>query len=143
MSSILSREQVGLRKLWWVGPLTIVAAAIANLIIRTIAVAFFGVSEAFQLLQAPTIISSTLIYVVLALLAFLLVGRFTRRPIRFYRVLALVALCVSFLTPVMALTGLFPTPGMNVHIFGTMIVMHIVSAIIVVGLFTTLTRQQA
>ncbi|MEO7022264.1 MAG: DUF6069 family protein [Ktedonobacteraceae bacterium] len=143
MSSIQYHERVGLRKLWWVGPLVIVAVAIANLIIRTIAVAFFGVSEAFQLLQAPTLIGSTIIYVVLALLAFLLVGRFARRPIRFYRVLALVALCVSFLTPVMALTGLLPTPGMNVHIFGTMIVMHIVSAIIVVGLFITLTRQQA
>jgi hypothetical protein len=43
----------------------------------------------------------------------------------------------------MALVGLFPAPGMTTSIFWTMIVMHIVSAIIVIGLFTTLTREQA
>jgi hypothetical protein len=47
----------------------------------------------------------------------------------------------SFLSPVMALVGLFPAPGMTLSIFWTMIVMHLVSAIIVVGLFTTLTRE--
>jgi hypothetical protein len=44
--------------------------------------------------------------------------------------------------PIMALTGLFPVPGMNLHIFWTMIVMHIVSAIIAASLFTTLARDQ-
>lgn len=72
----------------------------------------------------------------------MLVSRFARRPVRFYRILALVALLVSLLFPVMALNGALPAPGMNVHIFWSMIVMHIASAAIVVGLLTTLTRQQ-
>src|SRR5438034_7876390 len=112
-----SRPAVALRKLVWVGPLTIVSAALVNLVIRTITVAFFGVPAGFTYLQAPFVIASTLVFLVLALVAFILVGRFARRPVRFYRKLALVALFVSFLNPVMALAGLFPAAGMNLHIF--------------------------
>ena len=141
MASTLLREQVALRKLIWVGPLTIVFTVIVNLIIRSIAVSIFGVPETFQYLQAPYVIGSTIVFLRVALLAFVLVNRFARRPIRFYRLLAFVVLCISFLSPVMALVGLFPAPGMTLSIFWTMIVMHLVSAIIVVGLFTTLTRE--
>ncbi|MEO8970804.1 MAG: DUF6069 family protein [Ktedonobacteraceae bacterium] len=141
MKYTVSREQLAPHKLFWVGPLTIIIAAIANLVLRTIAVVFFGVPETFQYLQAPYIIGSTIIFLFVALLVFMLVGRFAQRPIRFYRILALVVLCVSFLSPVMALIGVFPAPGMNLHIFWTMIVMHIVSAVIVVGLLTTMTRE--
>ena len=141
MASTLLREQVALRKLIWVGPLTIVFTVIVNLIIRSIAVSIFGVPETFQYLQAPYVIGSTIVFLLVALLAFVLVNRFARRPIRFYRILAFVVLCISFLSPVMALVGLFPAPGMTLSIFWTMIVMHLVSAIIVVGLFTTLIRE--
>ncbi len=141
MASTLLREPVALRKLIWVGPLTIVSTSIANLIIRTIAVSIFGVPETFQYMQAPYVIGSTIIFLLMAMLAFVLVNRFARGPIRFYRILAFVVLCISFFSPVMALVGLFPAPGMTLSIFWTMIVMHIVSAIIVVGLFTTLTRE--
>jgi len=143
MASTQLREHVALRKLIWVCPLAIVAAVIANLIIRTIAVSIFGVSQTFQYLQASYIIGGTLVYLLVALLAFVLVNRVARRPIYAYRLLALVALCLSFLSPVMALTGLFPAGGMNLTIFWTMIVMHIVSAAIIVSLLTTLTREQA
>ncbi|HEY7418598.1 MAG TPA: DUF6069 family protein [Ktedonobacteraceae bacterium] len=138
MASTQLGEHVALRKLIWVGPLTIVLTAIVNLIIRTIAVSIFGVSATFQYLQASQVIGGTIVFLLMALLAFVLVNRFARRPIRFYRLLALVALCISLLSPVMALVGLFPAPGMSLSIFWTMIVMHLVSTVIVVGLLTTL-----
>ncbi len=140
MASTLPREQLAPRKLWWIGPVTIVVAAIINLIIRSIAVAFLGVPETFLYLQPASIIGSTIIFLLLALLAFVIVIRTARAPIRFYRILALILLLISLLTPIMALTGLMPTPGMNLPIFWTMIAMHIVSAAITVGLFTTLIR---
>jgi hypothetical protein len=143
MASTLLREHVALRKLIWVGPLIVASTVIVNLIIRTIAVSTFGVPETFQYLQAPSVIGSTIVFVLVALLAFVLVIRIARRPIQFYRILAFVVLCISFLGHVMALVGLFPAPGMTTSIFWTMIVMHIVSAIIVIVLFTTLTREQA
>ena len=141
MTSTFANEHVALRKLWWVWLLTLASAIIANLIVRTIVVASFGVSGTFQYFQPATIIISTIIYLLLALLAFVLVSRFARRPLRSYRVLVCVALLVSFLLPVMALSGLMPIPGMNMHIFWTMLTMHVVSAIIVVSLLTTLTRE--
>jgi hypothetical protein len=132
-------EQVILRKLVWVGPLTIVMVALANLVIRALAVAFFGVPAGFGYLQAPVVITGTLVYLLLALLAFVLVGRFARRPILFYRILAAIALVLSFATPILALSGALAAPGMDLHIFWTMIVMHVTSAVITVSLLTTLT----
>lgn len=143
MVSTLLREHIALRKLLWVGPLTIVSTVIVNLVIRSIAVSIFGVSEAFQYLQAPSVIGGTIVFLLAALLALVLVNRYARRPIRFYRLLACVVLCVSFLSPVMALAGLFPAPGMTLTIFWIMIVMHIVSAAIVISLYTILPREQA
>jgi hypothetical protein len=140
MASTLSREQLAPRKLWWIGPVTIVIAIIINLVIRSIAVAFLGVPETFSYFQPVAIISSTIIFLLLALLAFVIVIRTARNPIRFYRILALIFLLISLLTPIMALTGLMPTPGMNLSIFWTMIAMHVVSAAITIGLFTTLVR---
>lgn len=143
MTSTITSKSIALRKLIWIGPMTIMSAAIANLMVRAIAVAFFGVPGTFHYFQAAYVIGSTIMYLLLALIAFVLISRFARRPIRFYCVLAFVALLISFLIPAMALSGLMPIAGMNVPIFWTMIVMHVVSAIIVVGLLTTLTREQA
>jgi hypothetical protein len=137
-----SKPRFALRKLVWVGPLTIIVAALVNMLIRTIAVTSFSVHAGFTYLQAPFVVGSTVVFLLLALVAFILVGRFVRRPVRFYRILALVALLVSFLDPVMALAGLLPVSGMNLHIFWTMIVMHCVTTIIAVSLLTTLAVEQ-
>jgi hypothetical protein len=121
----------------------LVSTVIVNLIIRSIAVSILGVPETFQYLQPSLVIGSSIVFVLLALLAFVLVSRFARNPIHTYRVLAFVVLCISFLSPLMVLVGLFPAVGMTSTIFWTMIVMHIVSAIIIVSLLTMLTREQA
>ncbi len=133
-----SREGLALPRLIWVGPLAIVVAVLVNLLIRSIAVAFFGVHDGFTYLQAPFVIRSTIVFLVLALLAFILVGRFVRSAVRFYRMLALIVLFVLFLNPIMALVGLFHAPGMNLYIFWTMIAMHMVAALVTVSLLTTL-----
>lgn len=133
-----TQKDVAPRKLLWVGPLSIIVAAIANLVIRAIAARFFGIPDGFAYFQASYVIGSTIVYLLLAFLAFGLVGRFARHPGRSYRILALVALGISFLSPVLALIGLFPASGMNLHIFWTMVVMHTVTAIITVSLLTTL-----
>ena len=133
-----SRQRFALRKLVWVGPLTIVVAALVNLVIRSVAVAFFGVPGGFTDLQAPVVIGSTIVFLLLALLVFVLVGRVSSHPVRIFRIVAGVALLVSFLNPIMLLAGVFPAVGMNLHIFWTTIIMHCVSALITVSLLTTL-----
>jgi hypothetical protein len=137
-----SGERLATRKLVWVGPLTIVVVALVNLVVRLLAVSFFSVASSFVYLQAPFVIGSTVVFLVLALLAFVLVGRVSSRPVRIFRIVAGVALFVSFLNPLMLLVGVFPATGMNLHIFWTMIVMHCVSALLAVSLLTTLAVEQ-
>jgi hypothetical protein len=138
------QERVATRKLVWVGPLTIVIAALVNLVVRLLAVSFFGVASSFLYLQTPVVISTTVVFLMLALLAFVLVGRRSRHPVRIFRIVAGVALLVSFLNPLLLLAGWWlPGVGMNLRIFWTMIVMHIVSALIAVSLLTTLAVERA
>jgi hypothetical protein len=137
-----SGERFAIRKLVWVGPLTIIIVALANLVVRTLAVSFFGVASSFVYLQVPFVIGSTVVFLLLALLAFMLVGRVSSHPVRIFRIVAGVALLVSFLNPIMLLAGLFPVTGMNLNIFWTMIVMHCVSALLTVSLLTTLAVEQ-
>jgi Family of unknown function (DUF6069) len=139
-----SKPRVAFGKLLWVGPLSIGVAVLADLLVRTVAIAFFGVPEGFVSLQAPFLIGSIAFFGVLATLVFALVARFARRPVRLYRLLASIALLASLLLPILALSGQFPAPGMTLHIFWTMIVMHCVAALILVSLLTrlALTRQR-
>jgi len=128
----------------WVGPLTIVVVVLLNLVVRTLAISFFGVAASFLYLQIPVVIGSTVSFLLLALLAFVLVGRFSRQPIRNFWIVAGAALLVSFLNPFLLLAGLWlPVVGMNLHIFWTMIVMHMVSALIAVSMLTTLAVERS
>ena len=132
------RERVATRKLMWVGPLTIVVVVLLNLVVHTLAISFFGVAASFLYFQIPVVIGSTVSFLLLALLAFVLVGRFSRQPVRIFWIVAGAALLVSFLNPFLLLAGWWlPVAGMNVHIFWTMIVMHMVSALIAVSMLTT------
>ncbi len=137
------QERIATRKLVWVGPLMIVIAVFANLVVRTLAVSFFGVASSFLYLQIPVVSITTIVFLLLALLAFVLVGRASRQPVRTFWIVAGVALLLSFLNPLLQLAGHWlPATGMNLHIFWTMIVMHIVSALIAVGLLTTLAVER-
>ncbi len=138
------RERVATRKLMWVGPLTIVVVVLLNLVVRTLAISFFGVAASFLYLQIPVVISSTVSFLLLTLLAFVLVGRFSIQLVRNFWIVAGAALLVSFLNPFLLLAGLWlPVVGMNLHIFWTMIVMHMVSALIAVSMLTTLAVERS
>lgn len=132
-----TQQQLSPSALIWVGSLTVLACISANTIIRAIAVTFFGVPDTFQPLQLPAIIVSTVVYLLLAISALLLVSRMSKQPIRAYRILASVGLLISLLFPLMALTGAFPTPGMSGQIFWSMIAMHLLSAAIAIILLPT------
>jgi hypothetical protein len=138
------RERVATRKLMWVGPLTIVVVVLLNLVVRTLAISFFGVAANFLYLQIPVVIGSTVSFLLLALLALMLVGHFSRQLVRDFCIVAGAALLVSFLNPFLLLAGWWlPVDGMNLHIFWTMIVMHMVSALIAVSMLTTLAVERS
>ena len=142
MTTTQLREHIALHRLVWVVPLTLVYTVIVNLIIvpsQSRSLGFLRHSKTCRLRMS---FGSTIIFVLLAMLVFVLVDRYAKRRIQFYRLLAFFVLCVSFLSPIMALVGLIPAPGMTLSIFWTMIVLHIVSAIIVVSLLTAPMREQ-
>lgn len=143
MTNPMQQERIALRHLWWVALLTILVASLINVSISAMSVAFFGIPATFVFLHPEHVIGNTVGFLLLAILAFVLVGRFARRPMRMFRILAVVALFLSFLKPLAALIGFLPLAGMSISIFWVMIVMHSVSAFIAVGLLTTLAREQS
>jgi hypothetical protein len=86
----------------------------------------------------PTIFF-TVLGVLPAVLVFALVGRFVRRPARTYTIIAAIALLISLIPDVMMIVDptSAPFPGGTVVNVITLMVQHVVAAVIVVWLLTT------
>ena len=92
-----SHAAINLRRLWWVGPLTILAAIAAVLAVRVIAFAVLDLSPEFLPLQWSALIVFTTVLVAAAVLVFAAAARLATRPIQMYRRIALVALGASMI----------------------------------------------
>ncbi len=135
-------EHVSLRRFLWVAPLTYVVAVIANEIVYAIAAALVPGFSQWPMAGPAQIVSSTLIYLILGSIAFVLVVRFSSRPIRTYWMVATIALILSLTLPLSVGVGMAP-PGVpipNTATVVTLAVMHVVAYAITVSLFTRLTR---
>jgi len=135
--------RISMRRLLWVGPLTAVVAAIANVIVREIGVLIGTVPSDLMILQEPGVAGSTIIQVLLGVLVFALLAKFAKNPIRTFRIVAIVALILSLSNPIMVLTGAFPI-GVTISVATmlTMMVMHVVAAAITIWMLSTLTTEQ-
>jgi membrane-associated HD superfamily phosphohydrolase len=132
---------VELRRLLWVGPLTIIAATFGVLIVRLIGVAIVRPSPAFPHLAwlPPTVF--TILLVICAVLVFTLVARFTKRPYRTYFVISVVVLVLSFIPdaaePIYALV-----PGANWPNAILLMVLHVLAWGITVSMLFRLTKAR-
>lgn len=123
--------KIDLRRLWWVGPLIMFVAVLANLLVRAISLTLFEVSAEFAPFQIPRIVFLTAVGVGLAVVVFAVVARRAQRPLRTFRVIAIIALLLSFIPDI----GLLVTdvvPGTTAPAVATLMVMHVVSAAIAV-----------
>ena len=75
-----------------------------------------------------------------AVLTFGVIGRVARRPIRLFRTVSAVALVFSFV-PDIALLMTKVMPGTNGLAVGLLMVLHVVAAVVSVGILTTLGRD--
>jgi hypothetical protein len=134
-----SSQKVQLRRLLWVGPLTILASIVGVLIVRVMAVA--------MLQPDPTPISlgwavpaiSTFVLVTGAVLVFALVSRCTAKPIRTYQIIAFVFLLLSFLPDIA-----YPQShmrGANWPNAVALMVMHVVAYGICVSMLSKLSLE--
>ncbi len=116
------------------GGIAVAAATIANVVLYYIGAAIWGYNAAFEPVASvwPTVIAM-IFYGAGAVVAFGIVARVSLRPIRTYRIVALVALILTIL-PDATLVGM---PGATTPAIAVLVAMHIVAAIIIVGILTT------
>ena len=131
---------IQLKKLWWVGPLAILAAIVGVLIVRTIAMAILPPPYAPGLAMAPISIVLTLVLCTGAVLVFALVGRFAKNPIRTYIIISAVFLVISFLPDIAVVSAPFPGAGWPYSI--TLMIMHVVAGFITVSMLIKLTTAE-
>lgn len=141
-SAPVPSERVACGRIWPVGLLAVLLAVVANLLVRTIGVALFNVSNEFLALTVGPTIMFTVVGVLGAVVVFAIIARVATRPIRLFRRIAGITLLVSLL-PDLAMLIAPAFPGTTPATVGVLMVEHIVAALISVGLLTTLTRQPA
>jgi hypothetical protein len=136
----MSTSVIQLRKLWWAGPLTVLAAIIGVLIVRAIAMLILQPPYAPGLAMIMLPVMLTLILCTGAVIVYALVGRFARNPIRTYVIISAVFLIISFLPDIAVVSAPFPGAGWAYSI--TLMVMHVVAGFITVYTLIKLTTAQ-
>src|SRR3954453_4372093 len=117
-------ERVASGRLLKAGALAIVASVIANLIIRIIAVNVLGIGQEFPPLSWGPPIVFTIMGVLGATIVFAIIARFAKRPIRLFRIIALVVLVLSLL-PDIGLLSSNAMPGTSLGSVGALMLMHL------------------
>ena len=136
----MSASSVQLKKLWWVGPLTVLSAIIGVLIVRAIAVAILPLPHRPGLTMIMLPIMLTLILCTSAVIVFALVGRFAKNPVRTYIIISSVFLLISFLPDIGVASAPFPGAGWAYSI--TLMIMHVVAGFITVYMLIKLTTAE-
>ena len=109
-----------------------VAAVVANLVLRALAVAVLDIPQPeFEPLQARAVAISTAGGVVAAGVVYAIVERFARDPRRTFLVVAVIALVLSLWAPLsLGLADPPENPGTDAGSVGTLIAMHVLAAAI-------------
>lgn len=136
------RPCIPLRRIFVTGLLAIVAAALANTVVRFITVSLFSIEAAFGPLQRMTPIVFTVIGVLGGVIVFAVLSRIVQRPVRVFRIVALVVLVVSLIPDVLLFfADATMIPGLTVPGVVALMVMHGVAWAITVSLLARLERS--
>ncbi len=117
--------------------IAVVAAVVANVIVRALGIALFDIPDEFEHLALRAVIVSTLFGVLAAGAAYAVIARLAAGPDRTFTIVAVVALLLSLLAPLMVgLEDPPEYPGTDAGSVGTMMAMHVVAATIAVAALT-------
>lgn len=108
------------------GALAVAVAVVVNVVIRTVAVAVFGIGDGFLALGLGPTVMFTVIGVAGAVVVFGLFLRFSRRPVRLFRRVALAVLLISLVPNVMLLFSSY-IPGTTPAGVFTLMLEHVAS----------------
>jgi predicted membrane channel-forming protein YqfA (hemolysin III family) len=130
------------RRLLQAGLLTIVAAVVANLVVRLLVGALTPIDPAFLPLGFGAITAFTVLGVALGAVVYALIARRAANPARTFTVVAVVALVVSILPnlALMANPAAAPMPGGTAAYYGLLILFHIVAGVVAIVLLPRLGR---
>jgi hypothetical protein len=124
-----------------VGLGTVIAAVLANVVVYYIGAAVVGYDAQFlPLATVGGTLFFTIIPAIVAVILYALLLRFTRNPARIFTIIAAVVLVVSLIPD---FTYIPTVPGVTVGQTAILVLMHIVAAVVIVGMLTTLTRPRA
>ncbi len=132
---------VSLGRLARVGALAVAVAILVNVVIRTVAVSVLGIGAGFQPLEVGPTVFFTVVGMVGAVVVFGLILRFARRPVWLFRRVALAVLVVSLVPDVLMLFS-GSMPGTTVAGVLTLMVEHVASWAVAVGVLTTLVGEK-
>ena len=114
-----------------------VLPVVANVVVRALGIELFDIPDEFEHLALRAVIVSTLVGVLAAGLVYALVARLAARPDRTFTIVAVVALLLSLLAPLMVgLEDPPEYPGTDAGSVGTMMAMHVVAATIAIAALT-------
>jgi hypothetical protein len=139
MSTASTTSSIQLKKLWWVGPLTVLAAVIGVLIVRAIAMAILPPPYAPGLEVIMASISLTVVFCAAAVIVFALVARYAKNPVRTYVIISSIFLVISFLPDIAVVS--MPIPGAGWPYSITLMIMHVVAGFITVYMLIRLTKS--
>jgi len=135
----MSTSPIQLKKLWTVGPLTVLAAIVGVLIVRAIALMVLTppFAPGLKMILIPIVL--TLVLCTAAVVVFALVGRFAKNPIRTYIIISAVFLVIRFLPDIAIASA--PMPGAGWPYSITLMIMHVVAGFITVYMLIKLTAE--
>lgn len=136
----MSTASIQLKKLWWVGPLTVLTAIIGVLVVRAVAMLILQPPYGPGLAMVMLPIVLTLVLCTGAVIVFALVGRFAKNPIRTYIIISSAFLVISFLPDILAVSAPFPGAGWSYSI--SLMTMHVVAGFITVYMLIKLTTAK-
>jgi hypothetical protein len=134
-------ERVAWGRYAWVAPLAIAAPIAVNLGLRALAKPLLNVPDEFMPFNVGTIVFLTTAGSVAAVLFFALLGWLSSRPFRLFNRIAVGALVLSWIPDILLLV-FRPGPGITVPGVLSLMLMHLVTAAIVVGLLNTQARAR-
>ncbi len=139
----LTSNTLPLRKILQAGLIAIVAAVAANLLALVIVRAVLDLPADFPALQFGPIALFTAIGVALGVVVFALISRVARQPVRTFWIVAMIALFVSLVPNLLLMLNpqAAPIPGGSALAFGTLMVFHVIAALVSVPVLTSLSRR--
>ena len=140
-SAPVESRAIDWRRYALVGLATIVAAVLATVLVYFIGSALVGYDPRFVVLaNVSATILFTVVPAIVAVLLYAVLLRFTANPARIFTSIAAVVLVLSLIPD---LTYIPSVPGATSGQTAILMVMHIVAAIVIVGMLTSFSRSPA